>query len=180
MPHFGLRNEASSLLNTIEIFKRTYDRIHLNLSISRRLVMKISIVVVLLTAMSSLVQAAQAPDSGASGDQRRILTAGLREMQGVDMTKAVGHGGSYGGLYNVECKYAGSRAMVCTGSDKPEVAVNRWNSDAGAVLVGSVLKENVDGAQNAFVIRAKVVGCNSVGDECYILGVSYENAPPKQ
>ncbi len=127
------------------------------------------------TVFSGLAQAKNVPDSGASGDMRRVLTSGLRDMMAVSVPSD--YSGDYIGLYDLECKYAGSRPMLCTASDKEGGIQSRWNSDSGAVLVGTVLKANVEGGEKAFSIKVKKVGCNLVGDECFIKGVSIETLP---
>jgi hypothetical protein len=123
--------------------------------------------------VSTFANAKLVPNSGASGDKRRVLTAGLRIMGGVAISNS-GHGGSYGGLYNVQCTIAEGYPMLCQASTTENGPLSIWNSTEGAVLVGSVLRMNIDGALNASVIKAKLVECNSVGDECYIEGIDIQ------
>ena len=111
-------------------------------------------------------------ESIVSGDFRRVLTAGLRAMGAVRVPHKTS--GDYIGLYNVECTFAGSRAFSCTASDVQGGSTNKFSSDVGATLIGTVLKQNVATAESAFRIKAQKISCNLVGDECEIEGVTVE------
>jgi len=119
-----------------------------------------------------LASAKSVPDSGASGDRRRVLEAGLRQMGAVSVPPI--YSGDYIGLYEVECFYNFGVARLCRASTVEKGSQTISNSSMGAYMVGSILKANIDGAADASVIKAGKVGCNLVGDHCYIQNIDIQ------
>jgi hypothetical protein len=127
-----------------------------------------------LSFVGTWVEAKPAPESGASGDARRALEAGLREMGRVSVPPSdlgpYNQTGSYDGVYNVQCFYSVVAVRYCEASKTMNGPRTLRNDKQGALLLGSVLKSNIDGTERATIIRSKLVACNSVGDECAISG----------